>query len=299
MSTAQTTHAGHRRDIEQDLLHGLPPARRARLHDHLRACEACRAYHDRLHDGLRVLEGDALVSSSELDQVEQWVRDSMPGGTSIRERLAALRPTPRFVLPAVLAASAALLVTLRAPLEPAPAPEHVLGLTAKGGDGPAALAVDVLCGPRPDALRPARPGGCALSDTLAFAYRAAAPDTRGTLTLFGVDALGRVRYYAPTPVDPEAISVDSGTWRAAPLSVRLGVNHTPGTLHVYALLSPRSPAVETVDALAAALSGTGGAPIDDPWHRSANDTLLNALCGPDSDDCQSARLDLRLTQETP
>jgi hypothetical protein len=299
MSAAQSTHARFRRDVEQDLLRGLPAERRARLHDHLRACDACRAHHDRLHDGLRVLEGDALVSSSELDQVERWVEASWPRPTGLRARIAALRPALQWLVPAIAVAAVTAIVTLRAPLEPTPGPEHVMGLRAKGGASTAALAIDVLCGPRPDALRPARPGGCALSETLAFAYRAAAPDTRGSLTLFGVDAQGRVRYYAPTPVDPAALSVTSGAWRAAPLSVRLGVNHAPGRLRLYALLSPRAPSVENVDALAAPLTDSRGAALDGPWHLTADDTLSNALCGPDADACQSARLDLMLTQETP
>jgi hypothetical protein len=108
-----------------------------------------------------------------------------------------------------------------------------------------------------------------------------------------------VRYYAPTPVDPEGVSVASGAWRAAPLSVRLGVNHAPGPLRLYALLSPQAPTVETVDALAAAVTEADGAALDAPWHLTANPTLLNALCGPDTGACQSARLDLMLTQETP
>lgn len=302
MNTSLSTHARFRNEVEQDLLRGLPVERRARLHDHLRACDACRAHHDRLHDGLRLLEGDALVSVSELDQVERWVRQTIPGATTLGERLAAVRPTLRWFVPATAAAATAMFVAfmaLRAPSSPESAPEHVMGLTAKGGDATAALAVDVLCGPRPDALRPARPGGCRLSETLAFAYRAAVPGAEGQLTLFGLDALGRVRYYAPTPVDPDAVDVTSGAWQALPLSVRLGVNHAPGPLRLYALLSPRTPSVETVDALAAALAAQAPDAPGDPWHLSLQSSLPSGTCGPDTASCLSARLDLMLTQETP
>ena len=62
---------------------------------------------------------------------------------------------------------------------------------------------------------------------------------------------------------------------------------------------PLAPTVTTVDTLAAALTDAERAPPEGPWHLTANDSLLTALCGPEMGACQSARLDLTLTQETP
>ena len=148
--------------------------------------------------------------------------------------------------------------------------------------------------------------------TLTHQLRAAAPGVTGQLTLFGVDSQGRARYYAPTPVAPSAVRVDEGVWQAAPLSVRLQVNHTPGPLRVFALLSPQAPSVEDVDTWAAALAST---PTIDPtpWHRRVGaaptttdpDQIdrLRVLCGAELDRCHSARLELNLSppsnEETP
>ena len=288
MSTT-TSHARFLRLIDREVLRGLPREGRERLHDHLRGCASCRAHHDRLHDGFRVLEGEPLVSQTELAQLERWVVEALPASAPRRFRLFS------WLAPALLAALVAVVL-----LRPVSLPAHVLALTAKGGAGPAVLAVEVLCGPRPEALHPAVPEGCRLDETLAFAYRAR-PDRetpQGRLTLFGIDAQRRARYYAPTPVDAGAVDVAQGPWRAAPISVRLTVNHAAGRLQVFALLSPQAPSVADIDAFAAALADRPP-DADAPWHRSLGSPgapSLHTLCGPMLDACHSARLDLTLSE---
>lgn len=280
-----STHSSFLQLIERDALHGLPSARRAALHDHLRACGACRAHHDRLHDAFRVLEGDPPVGAFELAQVERWVAQDLAPRRWSWSRLGL------WLAPALVAALAALFV-----FRPAPPVSNRMTLTAKGAGEPPALSVEVLCGDRPSALHAAAPAGCSLDDTLAFAWRPGSASA-GQLTLFGVDASGRARYYAPTPVEPAGVAVGEAAWQAAPLSVRLRVNHTPGGLRLFALLAPTAPSVEQIDAWAAALAG---APLEDPhtpWHRALGPEHMRALCGPDGGACHSARLELTLHED--
>ena len=285
-------HASFRRWIERDTRGDLSRSRREQLHDHLRACDACRTYHDDLAQAFGILEVEPSVSRFELDQAEWWITEALPGSP------ARLRLSWRWILPA-LAVAATLVLALR-PTGLAPA-ATVMTLTAKGGSQASAGAVELFCGRTTKALHAALPGGCALDETLAFAYRDVRAQAQGVLTLFGVEN-GRVQYYAPTPIEPAAVAVERGQWQAAPLSVRLAVNHAAGDVHVYALFSPRAPTTAQIDAWAAEL-GDSAPPTDGPWHVRMPSASLTSVCQPaqtskTSETCQSAFLLLPLHEES-
>jgi hypothetical protein len=151
-------------------------------------------------------------------------------------------------------------------------------------------------------MRPAELGACNVDGLLGFAYRVAPRDERAEerwLSLFGVDERGTVLYYAPTPVDPSAVSTTTGKWTAAPMSVDAGVNHAPGTVRVFALLSPEVPSVERIDGWATMLHDLPAASEgDEPWHRRLGPTAVASVCRR-LDLCDSAELSFELHEERP
>jgi hypothetical protein len=195
-----------------------------------------------------------------------------------------------------LLSAAALVVVLR-PRAVAPTDD---ALTPKGGRQPSALAIDVLCGDAPDgAMRPASEG-CASTGTLAFTYRIE-PEWAGgdTLVLFGVDGNGEARYYVPTP-DLAAPTAVPGQWRALERTVRIDVNHRPGRLRVFGLLTDAAPDVDAIDETAALLSALPPATVGDPpWHeRLAGSGLIANSCAR-SQSCASAELELWIHEDRP
>lgn len=289
------------RAIERELLVGLPPRRRAALHERLRRDPRARARYDRAVEALRVLEGDVDVAGSELDLVGRWLADELGA-----ERPAAERRT----WPAVLAVLAAALVVLW--ISPLRDPGSLArwtgddGWQARGGGVPEGLALEALCGPdeADAAARRVRARDCSLSDLMGLAYRVPA-GTDGRLTVFGVDAEGDAMFYLPTPVDASTsgASVEPDRWRALGVAVRLRVNHAAGPLRIYGLVAPSVATTLEVEALAHALAPLPAAePGDAPWTaRLASSTdpdpaaaaALARLC-PDPVRCRAAELQLTL-----
>ncbi|MCA9695020.1 MAG: hypothetical protein KC636_35905, partial [Myxococcales bacterium] len=190
------------------------------------------------------------------------------------------------------------------------APDDEPEFAARGAGKASGLAIGALCGEQeqtdrlqaiggapPLAMRPATLEPCPLSGVLGFEYRAASREGASVLTLFGVDARGRVMYYAPTPVDPDGVAVSFGRSIAAPVTVRLGVNHEPGELRVYGLLSPMTPTIAQIDAWAAALAEAPSGGRDDaaPWHLRVDPKTMG-VC-PDSILCESAEVRVLLREE--
>jgi hypothetical protein len=264
------------RAIERELLVGLRPRRRARLHERLRRDPRARDRYDRAVEALRVLEGDVDVAPSELDLVGRWIADD----------LGLPRPAaaPRRAWPAVFATLAAALVLLLAsPLRDPDALRPWVGddgWQARGGAGEPGLALEALCGPDEpdDTARRVRVRDCSLSDLLGLAYRVPA-GTRGQLTVFGIDAQGDAMFYVPTPSDPAGVSIDPGRFRALPLAVRLRVNHAPGSLRIYGLVAPSVATAHEVQALVEQLAPLpAAAPGDPPWTTRVAPESLARLC---------------------
>lgn len=273
------------RAIERELTRGLPPRRRARLHERLRRDPAARARYDRAAEALRVLEGDVDVAPSEVDVVGRWLADDWGTPPPATDRRRAWT-----VALAVLGAALVMLwiSPLRDPaaLRPWSADD---GWQARGGGQGDGLALEVLCGPdeADAAARRVRARDCSLTDLMGLAYRVPA-GASGQLTVFGVDAQGDPMFYLPTPVEPAGASVEPGHWRALPLAVRLRVNHAPGPLRIYGLLAPTIATVEEVEALAAQLAPLpAAAPGDAPWITRVAPERLARLC-PDLGDPASA-----------
>jgi len=282
-----------RREIERALLGQVGADARRRLHDRLRSDVQAQAIYDRGAEALRALEGGRAPADFEIDLVEAWLCED----GVIADVAAPVRPRWRGLWIALAVASAAALVVVLRPRPIAPAHDE---LTPKGAGAGAALAIEALCGDAPaGAMQPASEG-CAHTDTLAFAVRVDAEWAGGdTLVLFGVDASGEARYYLPAP-DAPAPTATAGQWYALERTVRLAVNHRPGRLRVFGLLSDAAPDLDAIDETAALLSALPPAAVGDPpWHeRLAGAGLVATSCAR-SQSCASAELELWIHEDRP
>ncbi len=281
-----------RRQIERALLGRVDAEGRRRLHDRLRSDADARVLYDRGALALRGLERGREPADFEIDLVESWLRED----GVIAEAVAPARAwRPGLWIALCVAFAAALVVVVR----PGPAPvESNDALVPKGPGQGSALAIDVLCGDEDD-MRPATEG-CAVDETIAFAYRVDDEWSGGdTLVLFGVDGTGEARYYVPTP-DASAPHVSVGRWQSLARSVRLAVNHRPGQLRIYGLLTDAAPALESIDEAAALLSALPPATVGDAaWHERLGPTAAIAISCARSHACASAELELWIHEDRP
>lgn len=276
-----------RRLLDATVLGTLAPGRRDTVVTGLRGSPKAREHYDRTIHAFRALEG-AAVSEVEYDLVEQWLTQD----GSFSPELATAPPgfLERWLgtLGVALAVAAALLLVF-GPLRPAL--ENPMGV--RGAAGRTALALEALCPSGIDGalLRPASDNGCAESGTLSFAYRLDTRAAGGHLSLFGLDEDGDVMYYAPTPVDEAAIATIAGAWQPLPHVVELGVNHVPGRLRVYGIVSPQPLSIEAIDDAAVNLRHMLPATVGDaPWHeRLPSRSAIAAECTT-AGGCQSAEL---------
>lgn len=277
--------------IEDELVGGLSASKRRKLHARLREDAKARARYDRAVAAIRVLEGDGDFAPTEIDVVGRWLAQSWEGASEAT-------PERRW-WPAVAAAlAAAVLLVWVSPLgEPGaldPWTEQHDGWQARGASSDGTLALEVLCvengSEQPEG--PLRVRECASPDLMGFAYRVA-PQTSGSLTLFGIDADGDPMFYMPTPVDASTAAVEPARWRALPLAVRVGVNHADGPLRVYGLVSPVAPTHEDVEAWVEELAPMDAADSGDaPWLDRVRPGTVSRVC-PSRSDCHAA--ELRLT----
>ncbi|NVB41379.1 hypothetical protein G6O69_38135 [Pseudenhygromyxa sp. WMMC2535] len=178
-------------------------------------------------------------------------------------------------------------------------------LQARGGlVWPRPLAIDLACG---QPSRPASQRGCGEDELLGFSARLSASKDRAdadlrdqALSLFGVDERGELLYYAPNPGGEPSLELvaDPGQarWRALPLSIRLDVNHRPGTLRVFAIATPDPVAPADVERWAEALREAEPASVDDPpWHLRLRADELGPVCAGPRSRCASAETLLHIT----
>lgn len=276
-----------RRLLDRTVLGTLAPARRSTVVTGLRGNRGAREHYDRAIDGFRALEGRP-ISEVEYDLVEQWL--SQDG--SFSPSLAEARPgvLERWLgVFGVAVAVAAALVLVFGPLRPSL--EDPMGV--RGGSQRTALALEALCpsGLGGTRLRPAIAHGCSESGTLSFAYRLDARASGGHLALFGLDEDGDVMYYLPTPADPDVATAVEGTWQPLPHVVELEVNHVPGQLRIYGIVSPAPLSIDAIDDAAASLRHMLPATVGDaPWHeRLPSRSAIAAECTA-AGGCQSAEL---------
>lgn len=284
------------RRIEEAATGTLGAQGRRGLFDALRDDPKARADYDLAFEALRELE-HRPVAEAELDVVEAWLMDDLRAQS---EAKSAWWRRPWMAAVLGLAVAAVALLVLRVPTTTL----EDDGFAARGGADERRLAIDALCPqesgvPRRDGLVPAAEYGCGLTGSLSFAYRLDSVVGAGVLTLFGVDEAGDVLYYAPTPADDRGIDARPGTWTPLPMVVDLDVNHDPGAVVVYGLVSAKTPTMDQVDDMAAGLVELGPSDVSDaPWHqRLAGRDTLSTLCPTDAA-CESAELHFSIREVT-
>lgn len=260
----------------------------------LRSNETLRRGYDRSVAAMRMLEGSELASI-EIDWVERMLEADGTFGAAAPE------PSTKWWWIAATVGTAAAGVLLLAPRPPEPLGNDALAV--RGGARAEGLALSVLCDRQPDrgrapALSEVSEGRCGLDQTIGFAVRVDGTHRGGDhLVLFGVGANGDVQYYLPTPDEPAVAIVTRDRWTPLQRAVRLGVNHVPGDLRVYAALLDRPPSITDVDA-AAAILRTAGDDEQTSWiDRLGSAHAWTAQC-PDGR-CSSAQLDLWIEPRTP
>lgn len=255
--TERRIHRRCQRALRSLFLDPEQPAPPAAVRRHLDRCPECRALARNLTRADRAL-GEACGAEADPSPFElrlAWwpLADQLGSGQS---------PARRRWWPAAAAVGGALAALLlwiglwsaprSEPAGPAETPQ-VADLQARGAA--AAPALELVCIPPPGtgAPRPARrAGGCAcrLDETLGFSLLNPGGRYRG-LALFAQDATGRRLWYLPHPARPGPVAIEP-TERPRPLerTVRLAVNHRPGSYRIVALFTDRPIDLETARALA-------------------------------------------------
>ncbi|MHB1845638.1 MAG: hypothetical protein ACYCWW_12490 [Deltaproteobacteria bacterium] len=239
------------------------------LHEHLRGCDDCRRFYDRLSGVEQALEpGAPLIPSDELRQLFRILRPSASvrrpaepsssgralrfgiGGAILAGALAAALILPRrhpseaSFQPRGLARPGPIAGVRAFCLDPA---GRVLGdIDLRPGPGPGGLVTLGSSGP---ALR------CPRDGALQFSYTASGAAAGRLLTIVGIGPAGELHRYAPRPGAPSP-SLREGQDRPLPGSLRLAVRHPAGAYRLLAVTSSRP----LDDAALAALAK--GLPVD-------------------------------------
>jgi hypothetical protein len=235
--------------IDSLLVRALPARRWAKLRDHLRGCDACRERYNRVSLAERMLHGGPAAldrpSPTAIDRIgEAVLLGSIPSGGGIAR-------VPRWVFGLVAATCAAVALVPLA-LKPrklagtssefavrgaASDPTQQAGLRAfclhPPAGAPSSVAMQGAMEIRP-LEQAAAPPECATSDLLKLTYSNRAGYQE--LFLFGLDEKLDLKWYAPRP--PSEVSVPARAGAVdSPIggAIKLGVNHDPGMVRLYAL----------------------------------------------------------------
>jgi len=296
--------------IDRELQGRLPASHRQEVMEHLRANTQAREHYDHGITAFRALADDD-IAPVELEQVEQWLFDGPDPVSAGGPRLQHETTARRWSLWGVMAGVTASLLLLVWVNNPPPELDEVVeaeGFTPRGGSILQRLSLEALCSPQASVgrhhaltnLRPGQQQGCPSDGILGFSYRVRAAehavDPPLSLSIFGVDHSSRIQYYAPTPVDPNAVTASVGTTQATPMTVDLAINHHPGNLRVFGLLSRQTPTISAIDQFAEHLESQAPAGFGEkPWHQRLDLPELAALC-PNKDACASAELSLTVME---
>ncbi len=226
-----------RKKIDAMVVDQLSPRDWQRLRAHLTACPSCRERHDRAALLNRVLHGGPTSMDAPSPAALARIGAAVFYGVDERPKKKR-RALPRWALGLiVLGASAAAVVPLvvRSHHE---SPNG--GFTARGAVDPGPqVGLRAFClAPDGSDVRPMADGAAARCRTdellkLAYTNRAGFED----LFVVGFDDDWTVKWYEPRP--PSGVSVPAAAASDQPVggAVRIGVNHAPGPVRVFALFS--------------------------------------------------------------
>jgi hypothetical protein len=236
-------HDRARKGMEEAVSQGAALA--ADVEAHLGQCAECGQAWDLLCAGERAFEGVDGLSARALDQVEGRVMAAF-----------AARPQPakqawwkRLWLATPILAAGAMLLWVNLP------PQPTFQARGSAQDTHPTARVRVLCvggsGVRGDVFSDGRSPGvlhCDLEDVLGFALTMDEAGPWKYLFVVGSQGQGQVRWYHPRPEERESVKLPTQPVTDQPLpSVRLTVNHQPGTTRVLAIFSQEPLSVGMVE----------------------------------------------------
>ncbi len=228
------------------------------LHRHLVGCSACRARYDRVALAERMLHGGpgslATPSSSTLKRLEGAVLGATTRPAPAWQRALTLikvtAPTQRWAIGVAAAAAVAVLVPflLRSPTPP------VGGFQARGASGHERSAgLRAFC-IGDDGVTPR----CARTTQLRLTVSNAGKF--GRVFVVGFDDELNPKWYAPRPPESQSVTAPDGVDQPIGPAVKLGVNHDPGRVRIYALFSDTPVTAQEVEAAADRLREQGRKP---------------------------------------
>jgi hypothetical protein len=235
MSDSPTSH-DRQRDLVERWIAGTASAREWReARAHLQACVACRAHYDRLVLAERMLHGGPAAlerpSPAAFERIGAAVLDGAAQEPSAWRRAAGwLAPRSRWAV-AIATVAAAVVLVPRVVRSPSSAPSSGSGFQARGSASAArAAGLRAFClddrGVTPRCAR-ASVLRLTVSNSGRFPY----------VFLVGVDDQWALKWYAPRPPAEVSIRAPDGVDVPVGPAVRLGVNHDPGKVRIYALFS--------------------------------------------------------------
>jgi hypothetical protein len=247
-------HETYRQMIDGLVTGELTPEAWQKLRAHLRDCEGCRGRYDRVALAERMLHGGPASlgqpSPAAFERIGAAVvaEAAAAGRPSAWQRLLQWLAAPRHWAPLATGATAAvLLLALPWLLAPRPVEEF----RARGGGAAA--------GERPAGLRAFCLDGSGVTPRCSQAAQLRLTVSNGghyqRVFVVGLDETGELKWYAPRP--PETTSVPAPAGVDVPLgaAVRLGVNHDPGKVRIYALFSDNPLSAEEIEAAAERVRG--------------------------------------------
>lgn len=252
---SEPAHPRYQRLIDEMIVGELAPADWQRLRLHLVGCAACRARYDRVSLAERMLHGGPSAlqtpSSSTFARIEGALLDGAAArGRSWQRALGWLAPTPRWATGLAAAAAMAVLLPflVRSPKPPAGGFQARGGAPAERTAGLRAFCIG------DDGVTPR----CARTTQLRLTVSNGGHFQQ--LFLVGFDDEWNTKWYAPRPPERQSVAAPMGVDAPVGAPVRLGVNHDPGKVRIYALFSDAPLTAPEVEAAAARMREQGRRP---------------------------------------
>ena len=249
------SHDRYIRLIDDMLLGEVPTAEWNELHRHLAGCTSCRARYDRVSLAERMLHGGPTAmqtpSSSTLRRLEGAVLGSSAAPPPAWQRaLQWFAPTQRW---AVGVAAAAAVVVLIPFLVRWPAHHDGEFQTRGATTHERTAGLRAFC-IGAEGVTPR----CERSTQLRLTVSNAGKFQR--VYVVGFDDEFNPKWYAPRPPEQQSVTAPDGVDQQIGAAVKLGINHDPGRVRIYALFSDAPVTTQEVEAAADRLREQGRKP---------------------------------------
>lgn len=248
------SHDRYIRIIDDMIVRDVEPGEWSELHRHLAGCVSCRARYDRVSLAERMLHGGPgaldTPSSSTLERLEGAVLGTAAPVPMWQRAVQWFAPTQRWAVGVAAAAAVVVLLPFlaRSPRShdefqtrgPTASHERTAGIRAFciGDEG-----VTPRCA-RTTQLR------LTVSNAGKFAH----------VFVVGFDDDFNPKWYAPRPPEQQSVAAPDGVDQQIGAAVKLGINHDPGKVRIYAIFSDAPVTTPEVQAAADRLREQGKHP---------------------------------------